>query len=111
MKDAWQGALDRLPVELNKAIQADGYVSAEVFEECFQDDAKLEVYVRGLLFVRKTIVLEGVTEDNLSFSTPMGVLRGMLRIAKADVARAVQEKQSIHEVQEAAALERAKVQA
>ena len=111
MSNKWKNALENMPTELKKALVEDGYSSAEDLEECFQDEDKLEKYMNGLLFIRRAIALEGVTEDTLSFSRPMGALRKLLRVAKAEAARVQQECQRKQEIQETEEKERAKVSA
>ena len=108
MSNKWKNALENMPTELKKALVEDGYSSAEALEECFQDEEKLEKYMNGLLFIRRAIALEGVTEDTLSFSRPMGALRKLLRVAKAEAARVQQACQRKPEIQETEEKERAK---
>ena len=109
--DDWNEALEKVPSDLRQAIFADGYSSAEAIEECFQNEERLEKYLHGLLFVRKALTLEGVTEDTLDFSRPMGAMRKLLRVAKASVARVDQENRRAQEIHEVEELQRAKVQA
>jgi len=100
-----------VPETLQKAFCADGYDCAEAWEECFQTEDKLELYVHGLLFVRKECGLEGVSAQDLSFSKTMGTIRKVLRVAKAIVAKEAQAQENKAELQEVTAREWAKVQA
>jgi hypothetical protein len=107
MTRQWEEAFARLPTELQAALRADGYGTAEDLEECFQNEEQLEKYFRGLVLVRQAYVSEDVTEDTLSFCKPMGALRKLLKVTKAEVAKEEYNK----EVQEVEDRERAKVQA
>ena len=72
MTGACETAMEKLPSHLADTVRNDGYDSVEAWIDCFGDEAQLERYFKGLVFVRRAFALEGLTEDNISFSVPMG---------------------------------------